>query len=87
MNAKREKQLSISKENLPDSSNLPIVKCLCGAEILLVPDVRLMSKSIEAHVQKHKKKIKNPKQAETEAKRIRDYLIIQVFNKANQTET
>ena len=63
------------------NGKLPIIKCdSCGAEILLVPDVKLMSKAIEAHVATHRQK--NPTLAELEAERIRDSLIIKVFDKA-----
>lgn len=63
---------------------MTLIKCSCGAEILLVPNVKLMSEAIEKHVEKHKRKIKNQKEAEVEAERIRDYLITQVFDKASE---
>lgn len=33
----------------------PLVKCDCGAEILLLPDLREMNRAIEAHVAEHRK--------------------------------
>lgn len=33
---------------------LPVVCCECGAEILLVPDLKAMNLAIKAHVAKHK---------------------------------
>ena len=62
-----------------------MVKCSCGAEILLVPNVKVMSAAIEAHVAKHIQKVKDPKAAEAEAEHIRDDLIIQVLDKASKT--
>ena len=61
-----------------------MIKCSCGAEILLVPNVNAMSEAIEAHVEKHIQKIKDPKAAEAEAERIRDHLIIQVLDEASK---
>jgi hypothetical protein len=29
---------------------LPVVHCRCGAEILVIPDVKEMSKAIETHI-------------------------------------
>ena len=64
------------------NGKLPIIKCdSCGAEILLVPNVKLMSQAIEAHVAKHRKK--DPALAELEAERLRDNLIIKAFDKAS----
>lgn len=65
----------------------PMIKCSsCGAEIMLVSDVKLMSKAIETHIEIHKSRIKNPKLAEAEAESIRDDLIKQVFDKAAEAE-
>jgi hypothetical protein len=38
---------------------LPTVKCECGAEILLLPDVQAMNCSIKVHVVEHRKKRRN----------------------------
>ncbi len=67
-----------------DNSRLPIVKCSCGAEILLIPDVKKMNQAIEAHVLEHTKNIKNAKEAEAEAERIRSELIIKVLDLAGE---
>jgi hypothetical protein len=39
---------------------LPIIKCECGAEILLLPDLKAMDRAINAHVAEHRKEGKNP---------------------------
>jgi len=74
----------VSKKKKVSEANLPIIKCFCGAKILLVPDVKLMSKAIEAHAEAHTKKIKPKKEAEAEAERVRDYLIAKVLDKASE---
>lgn len=67
-----------------NGTSLPVIVCLCGAEILLIPNVQEMNKAIEAHVLEHTKKLKTAKEAEAEAERIRDDLIIKVLEKASQ---
>jgi hypothetical protein len=82
---RRVKQLPVrvTKKKTRGKERLPTVKCTCGVEILLVPNVMVMSKAIETHAEKHKKKIKDPKEAEAEADRVRDELITQVLGKAS----
>jgi hypothetical protein len=75
----REMQMKLSK---PFSLALPLIKCRCGAEILLVPNVLLMSKAIEDHVEEHRRKIKSHLEAKTEAEQVRDDLLAKVFSKA-----
>ena len=38
---------------------LPIIKCECGTQILLVPDLQAMNRAINAHANEHRKKGKN----------------------------
>ncbi len=59
-----------------------MIRCSCGKEILLVPDVELMGEAIEAHVKEHKQKVQGRKNAEAEAERTRDALIAKVLRKA-----
>ena len=74
----------ISRKKISDKKGLFMIKCSCGAEILLVPNVNAMSEAIEAHVENHTQKIKDSKAAEAEAERIRDHLIIQVLDEASK---
>ena len=62
------------------------VKCVCGKEILVLPDAEAMSRSIEVHVDWHVKKSENPACATFEAEQIRDALISQIFSKACEIE-
>lgn len=73
------------KSKKQTNSSLPVVRCECGAEILMVPDVKLMGEAIETHVEFHRRKLKNPGKAEVEAERIRDFLIGQVLDKAGDS--
>ncbi len=63
-------------------AGLPTIKCECGQEILLVPDVKVMGKAIEAHAEWHKNREKDPAKAEEKANRVRDDLTAKVLQKA-----
>ena len=63
---------------------MPRVTCRCGKEILVVPNVRLMSKAIEEHVEEHRKKLGCLKEAKEEAERIRNDLVTKVLRKASE---
>ena len=50
-------KLKIFKENgkkNKSSSGMPIVKCDCGAKIMVVPDLAAMDRAITAHIVEHK---------------------------------
>lgn len=36
-------------------TRMPIIKCACGFEILVVPDLKAMGRAIKNHAAKHKK--------------------------------
>jgi len=59
-----------------------LIKCECGKEILIVPDVDAMSRAIEAHVWEHLKEEKNPRKAAYESNRLWDLLVAATFSKA-----
>jgi hypothetical protein len=76
-----------TKNKKTDDTRLPLIECICGAKILLVPNVKQMSKAIEAHAEGHAKKMKGAtqKEKEAEAERIRDLLTAKVLKKAGET--
>jgi hypothetical protein len=51
---------------------MPIIKCVCGFEILVVPDLKAMSRAIKNHVAEHKK-------VNERSKRLTDFLTEQVL--------
>ena len=62
------------------------IKCECGAEICLLPDVRAMSEAIKVHIALHMEGVKGPACTTVEANRLRDALIIQVLRIAGESE-
>lgn len=40
---------------------MPIIRCRCGFEILVVPDLKAMNRAIENHVADHRQANKGPK--------------------------
>ena len=61
--------------------NLPLLKCECGHEILLLPDLKTLGKVIEEHAMEHKKKY-SLTQEETET--LEDNLIAQALRMASE---
>ena len=62
------------------------VKCECGTEILLVPDLKAMTTAIEAHVLEHSQKLKDPVKAAVESDRLWSVLVALVFKQASAHE-
>jgi hypothetical protein len=50
---------AVADKNLKE--HLPLIKCECEAEILLLPDVQAMNLAIKAHVNEHRQKERNAK--------------------------
>ena len=74
----------IAEKKIGEDKGLPTIKCsFCGQEILLVPNVKLMSEAIEAHAMEHTRKICDLKEAE--AGRVLDSLIAKVLERASKT--
>jgi hypothetical protein len=62
---------------------LPLIKCECGTEILLLPDLVAMDRAIDAHVAEHRKKGNNPSRAATSS-RISQLLAQLTLRKASE---
>jgi hypothetical protein len=45
-----------SDPELSLKGRLPLIKCECGTEILLLPDLKAMDRAIDAHVAEHREK-------------------------------
>ena len=67
-------------------TGLPIIRCKCGVEILLLPDLHAMDKAVETHVRSHGRKEKDPFKAAVEAEHVRDDLIKKIFQEIIRLE-
>ena len=75
----------MGKKLLPKNENAkkvgPLIRCKCGFEILLVPDLKMMARAIEAHAVEHGKE-KDPAKDAFETEQIQAFLIAQALNRA-----
>ena len=78
---RKEKSVDKDREIV---EHLPLLKCECGAEILLLPDLKVMNHAIEVHVAGHRKKEKDPRKAAAAASHIRQILTEQLFKKTSE---
>jgi hypothetical protein len=62
------------------------IRCECGDELLLLPDLKEMGKAIEDHVDMHLQSLKAPSCTPAEAERLKDALITQIITIASQSE-
>lgn len=62
------------------TSKLPIIKCICGFELLLLPDVKEMGQAIEEHALEHQHKYSL---TEEDTDTLKNTLIAQVFELAS----
>lgn len=72
------------RQQPPSGKNHKIIRCECGAEILLMPDVKEMERTIVAHAESHAQKEKEPKKAKALFEQIQDSLIRQVLVMASE---
>ncbi len=60
-----------------------IIKCKCHAKILVIPDLKAMSKALKTHMMYHRKIEKDKEKTNSKVtKLIEDDLIAEVFKKA-----
>jgi hypothetical protein len=48
-----------SRKTSPNKKHMPIVKCVCGYEILVIPDLKAMNLAVKKHLVEHKKSSDN----------------------------
>jgi hypothetical protein len=70
------------EKNLMEKKAGPLIRCECGFEILLVPDLKMMAKAIEVHAAKHGKREKDSAKAAFEEERIQAVLNALALNGA-----
>lgn len=62
---------------------MPLIKCECGYNILLIPDLKAMNKAITNHLQEHAKREYNTTERSIKQNRIEDDLIQQILTKTS----
>lgn len=64
---------------------MPLIRCKCGAQILLVPDIKAMIRALENHISEHKKLTLRKGKENVSPDRVRQILIDQILQKASAT--
>ena len=67
-----ERKSAVVDEHLKEG--LPIISCECGAEILVVPDLKAMNRAIKTHVTEHRKKERNSENSRASSGKISQLL-------------
>ncbi len=65
------------------AKRLPTIRCECGTQILLLPDLKIMDHAIRVHVDYHISKEKDKHKKTAKATHIRQILVEQLFETAS----
>jgi predicted metal-dependent phosphoesterase TrpH len=71
---------------IPPNRKGSVIKCECGVEIPVIPDAKAVGTTIDTHIEEHRKKHKDPVEAEKAADHIHDYLFTALFKKIADEE-
>jgi hypothetical protein len=66
---------------LPPNRKGCVIRCECGFEIPVIPDAEAVGVTIDAHIEAHRKKRKDPIEGQKAAEHIHDVLYSELFNK------
>ena len=64
---------------------MPTIRCVCGAEMLVIPDLNAMNRAIENHVAEHIEMGKRGGNGQMAPSKIRLFLIRQILTAASLT--
>ena len=64
-------------------TTLPIIRCVCGNRILVLPDLKEMDKAIESHLNFHSRICKASRKKAKPINKLREHLIKQLFMAAS----
>ena len=64
-----------------------VIKCECGFEIPVIPEMETVGSAIDAHVEEHRRKQKDSIKGEIVANHIHDFLFKKLFEKIGQMNT
>ncbi len=71
--------LKLPAHERSQQKGMPIVKCVCGFQILVVPDMKAMDLAVERHIEKHAKLSKRFKKKRIAAGFLRQFLTEQIL--------
>jgi hypothetical protein len=74
----------INDSSKHNKGGLLAITCLCGEQILVIPDLKAMSEAIERHVAEHEKKDDSHEDKEAKSAMFRHFLIEQILLVASQ---
>jgi hypothetical protein len=63
---------------------MPLIRCVCGAAILLIPDIKAMNRAIENHIAEHTRKNKGTEKRKTSTREVRRILVEQILEDASE---
>ena len=66
------------------SKGMVTIRCECGDEILVLPDLKEMGKAIDDHINLHIQNLKPHNCTAKDAERLREALIVQVLRIASK---
>jgi hypothetical protein len=66
------------------NGGMPLIRCLCGAKILLIPDMKAMNRALENHIDEHIKKNSKTRKSYIPPIKVRKILVEQILEKASE---
>jgi hypothetical protein len=73
-----------NQKNANSYENFAIIKCECGFEIPVIPEMETVGSAIDTHVEEHREKQKDSTKGEITANHIHDFLFKKLFEKIAQ---
>lgn len=73
------------KNIVSHKKGMPIIRCACGFEILVLPDVQAMNRAIENHLTEHKK-ANDCSESNLALIWLRQFLTAQLFRMASKID-
>jgi hypothetical protein len=67
-------EVKSAAENERLKEGLPIIRCECGAKILVLPDLKAMNRAIKTHVAEHRRNERNMKKNLSSPSKISELL-------------
>jgi hypothetical protein len=69
-----------------DGKAMPLIRCKCGCQILVVPDLKAMNRAIRQHLKKHFDKSKGLPKASPAMDSLEQFLVEQIITALSETK-